>query len=92
MTVKARNVWDEVLDVRHKHHREARIDGTSRELRRAADVPVWLAELGDTLVALEERTLFNDPGDPRETLLELLAIGAAFVDAIDLRNDVAAAG
>lgn len=83
-----RDVWREVLAVRHAHHREERITGTSREGRPAAPLSVWLAELGDALIVVEERTIGDDEGDPRAALVELMAVAAAWIDALDLRQTV----
>lgn len=76
-------LWPEVLEARRRHHTER--GDTSRELRRP-DESGWIAELFDAVAAVDDARIGRSDDDPRVVLVELLAIGSAWVAAMDERG------
>lgn len=83
---RARTVWHEVLEARHREHR--RNGDRSRETLRADERELWAAELLAALdLALVGVGLAPAPAaevvDPRDALVELMAVAASWTDAMD---------
>lgn len=82
---RTRTVWHEVLDARHHEHR--RNTTRSRETLRADQRELWAAELLTALdlvyVGVALAPGGDDVVDPREALIELMAIASSWVDAMD---------
>jgi len=84
-------LWADILAARRAHDFTA---GTaSREQRRPDERGAWLDDLRHALAAVRCSVGDQDGpcpcdhgGDPREALVELLAIGAAWVSAMDDRG------
>lgn len=75
-------LWAEVLETRRALHA---LD-PERETRRPDERAVWIAELFDAVTRVDDTTAGRTDDDPRETLVELLGIGAAWVAAMDERG------
>lgn len=77
-------LWAEVLETRRQSHTAN--GPISRELRRPDERAVWIAELFDAVTRVDDTTAGRTDDDPREALVELLGIGAAWVAAMDERG------
>ncbi len=83
----ARTVWHEVIERRHLMHKQAGPE--SMETWAPADI-AWVGLLedaeGDVVDARTDAS--GGHGDPREALIDLLAVASAWVDAFDQRQQV----
>lgn len=80
-------LWADILAARRAHDFTA--GPASREQRRADQRDAWLDDLDAALLATRqsvEAIPFEPHADPREALVELLAIGSAWVSAMDGRG------
>ena len=75
-------LWAEVLETRRALHA---LD-PERETRRPDESGLWLSELFGAVAHLDDATRGRCDDDPRGALLELLAIGSAWVAAMDERG------
>jgi len=83
---RAVSVWAEVINRRRQLHIQA--GDASCELWQPAD-PAWTGLLFDTHGDVQQaRADVTGDHDPREALIDLLAVGSAWVDAFDSRRPV----
>lgn len=77
-------LWAEVLGRRRLHHDTA--GAASREIRRPDQRGEWLSELFGAIAILDDAAAGRSEEDPREALVDLLAIGSSWVSAMDDRG------
>ena len=72
-----RTVWAEVIERRKIWHAESQPD--SMEDWIAAD-PAWLQRLGDVVTVVGEAVHGESDVDPREALIDVLAVASSWID------------
>lgn len=81
-----RTVWHEVTERRRTLHQQA--GEASMETWTPAD-PAWTGVLQDVHDDVQQaRADATSLRDPREALIDLLAVASAWIDAFDQRNEV----
>jgi len=75
--------WIESIEVRRRWRDEDRAAGrTGIDERRADQVELWDADLRGEIERYFERCRGSDDGDPREALVQLIAVAGACMDSM----------